>query len=112
MALVFLGALLATTPMRGQTDDKAALQKEKDRITQQLETTENLLGQARRNRADASSQVGLLDQQIQLRKKRRERRMLVHKRLLRLLQMYKSLRTQCQAILTWLFQLSRSSVAQ
>ena len=69
MALVFLGALLATTPMRGQTDDKAALQKERDRITQQLETTENLLGQARRNRADASSQVSLLDQQIQLRKK-------------------------------------------
>ena len=69
MAMVLLVAVLATAPMRGQTDDKAALQKERDRITQQLETTENLLGQARRNRADASSQVGLLDQQIQLRKK-------------------------------------------
>ena len=40
-----------------QTNDKAALQKERDRITQQLKTTENLLNQAKRNRNDAAQQV-------------------------------------------------------
>ena len=40
-----------------QSDDKAALQKERDRITQQLKTTENLLNQAKRSRNDASQQV-------------------------------------------------------
>ena len=52
-----------------QTGDKAALQRERDRLTQQLATTENLLQQARSNRDNASAQVALLDQQIQLRQK-------------------------------------------
>ena len=52
-----------------QTDDKAALQKERDRITQQLKTTENLLNQAKRSRNDASQQVRLLNKKIELREK-------------------------------------------
>lgn len=55
--------------MRGQTPSKEALQKERDRITTQIATTEALLGKARSNRDNASNQVALLDQQIQLRQK-------------------------------------------
>ena len=52
-----------------QSDDKAALQKERDRITQQLKTTENLLNQAKRNRNNASQKVRLLNKKIELREK-------------------------------------------
>ena len=50
-----------------QTGDKAALQKERDRITQQLKTTENLLSQAKRDRNNAAQQVSLLNKKIELR---------------------------------------------
>ena len=49
-----------------QSDDKAALQKERDRITQQLKTTENLLNQAKRSRNNASQKVRLLNKKIEL----------------------------------------------
>lgn len=49
--------------------DKAVLQKERDRITQQLKTTENLLNQAKQSRNDASQQVSLLNKKIELREK-------------------------------------------
>ena len=52
-----------------QSDDKAALQKERDRITQQLKTTENLLNQAKRSRNNASQKVRLLNKKIELREK-------------------------------------------
>ena len=52
-----------------QSDDKAALQKERDRITQQLKTTENLLNQAKRSRNNASQKVRLLNKKIELRVK-------------------------------------------
>ena len=52
-----------------QTNDKAALQKERDRITQQLKTTENLLNQAKTSRNDAAQQVSLLNKKIELREK-------------------------------------------
>ena len=52
-----------------QTNDKAALQKERDRITQQLKTTENLLNQAKSSRNDAAQQVSLLNKKIELREK-------------------------------------------
>lgn len=60
--------LLLVGALTGQ-NDKAALQKERDRITQQLATTESLLKQAKSNRSDAAAQVALLDKQIQLREK-------------------------------------------
>ena len=50
-----------------QTGDKAALQKERDRITQQLKTTETLLSQAKRDRNNAAQQVSLLNKKIELR---------------------------------------------
>ena len=53
----------------GQTNDKAALQKERDRITQQLKTTESLLTQAKQDRSNASQQVSLLNKKIELREK-------------------------------------------
>ena len=70
-SILLLGAWLFTGLTWGQTSsqDKAALQQERDRITAQLKTTENLLTKSRQNRADASSQVGLLDKQIKLREK-------------------------------------------
>ena len=70
-SILLLGAWLFTGLTWGQSSsqDKAALQQERDRITAQLKTTENLLTKARQNRADASSQVGLLDKQIELREK-------------------------------------------
>ena len=52
-----------------QSDDKAALQKERDRITQQLKTTENLLNQAKRSRNNASQKVRLLNKKSELRVK-------------------------------------------
>lgn len=52
-----------------QSDDKAALQKERDRITQQLKTTENLLNQAKRSRNNASQKVRLLNKKIELQEK-------------------------------------------
>ena len=53
----------------GQTSDKASLQKERDRITKQLATTQALLTQAQSNRSDAAAKVSLLNKQIQLREK-------------------------------------------
>ena len=41
----------------GQTSDKASLQKERDRITKQLATTQALLTQAQSNRSDAAAVV-------------------------------------------------------
>ena len=63
-------ALLSTGDVWGQTSDKEALQKERDRITQQLKTTENLLKQAKSNRDDAAQQVSLLNKKIELREQR------------------------------------------
>ena len=70
LAVVWALAWGASSPdCVAQTNDKAALQKERDRITQQLKTTENLLNQAKRNRNDAAQQVGLLNKKIELREK-------------------------------------------
>lgn len=55
--------------LHGQSNEKVALQRERDRITEQLKTTENLLGQAKRNRDDAAAQVSLLNKQIELRER-------------------------------------------
>ena len=53
----------------GQSSNKESLQKERDRISQQLKTTERLLNQAKSQRSDAAQQVSLLNNKIDLREK-------------------------------------------
>jgi septal ring factor EnvC (AmiA/AmiB activator) len=67
--LVPLVAMGWAVDVWGQSTDKAALQKERDRIELQLKTTENLLKQAKSNRDDAAQQVSLLNKKIELREK-------------------------------------------
>jgi septal ring factor EnvC (AmiA/AmiB activator) len=50
-----------------QTQDKATLTEERNRIEQQLATTSRLIKVAKKNRQAASSQVALIDRQIELR---------------------------------------------
>ena len=50
-----------------QTQDKATLTNERNRIEQQLATTSRLIKDAKKNRQAASSQVALIDRQIELR---------------------------------------------
>ena len=61
---------ISCSSARGQNTDKAALQRDRDRIDQQLKTTANLIEQAQKNRNNASQQVSLLDNQIQLRERK------------------------------------------
>ena len=68
-ALAVLVLLAGAQGVWAQTGDKAALQKERDRITQQLKTTENLLSQAKRDRNNAAQQVSLLNKKIELRER-------------------------------------------
>ena len=67
--LAVLVLLAGAQGVWAQTGDKAALQKERDRITQQLKTTENLLSQAKRDRNNAAQQVSLLNKKIELRER-------------------------------------------
>ena len=68
-AVTVLVLLAGAQGVWAQTGDKAALQKERDRITQQLKTTENLLSQAKRDRNNAAQQVSLLNKKIELRER-------------------------------------------
>ena len=68
-ALAVLALLAGVQGVWAQTGDKATLQKERDRITQQLKTTENLLSQAKRDRNNAAQQVSLLNKKIELRER-------------------------------------------
>ena len=49
--------------------DKASLTAERNKIEEQLRTTTRLIGDAKKNRQAASSQVALIDKQIELREK-------------------------------------------
>ena len=49
--------------------DKASLTTERNRIEEQLRTTSRLIGDAKKNRQAANSQVALIDKQIELREK-------------------------------------------
>jgi len=70
VVVVWMAWALSFSTAWGQKSDKAALQLERDRIDQQLKTTANLLEQAQKNRNNASQQVSLLDNQIQLRERK------------------------------------------
>ena len=54
----------------GTKHRQSRLQRDRDRIDQQLKTTANLIEQAQKNRNNASQQVSLLDNQIQLRERK------------------------------------------
>ena len=66
LAVVVLGAF---QPALSQTNKKASLTAEREKIEDQLLTTSRLIGEAKRNRNEASSQVALIDRQIELREK-------------------------------------------
>ena len=52
-----------------QTNDKAFLTAEREKIEAQLSTTSKLISEAKSNRDEASSKVALIDSQIELREK-------------------------------------------
>ena len=52
-----------------QTNNKASLTAEREKIEAQLSTTSKLIGEAKSNRNEASSRVALIDSQIELREK-------------------------------------------
>ena len=52
--------------LQAQTQDKAALTAEKEKIEAQLSTTSRLIGEAKENRNAVNSQVTLINRQIEL----------------------------------------------
>jgi septal ring factor EnvC (AmiA/AmiB activator) len=68
---VVLGVLfgLNFSLLLAQSQEKDALTAEKEKIEAQLETTSQLIGEAKKNRNAANSQVTLIDRQIELRER-------------------------------------------
>ena len=63
LAVLVLGAF---QPVLSQTNKKASLTAEREKIEDQLLTTSRLIGEAKTNRNEASSKVALIDKQIEL----------------------------------------------
>ena len=59
----------AFQPVLSQTNKKASLTAEREKIEDQLLTTSRLISEAKSNRNEASSKVALIDRQIELREK-------------------------------------------
>ena len=68
---VVLGVLFSLNfyTIQAQTQEKDALTAEKEKIEAQLATTSRLIGEAKKNRNAANSQVTLIDRQIELRER-------------------------------------------
>ena len=68
---VVLGVLFGLTfsSLLAQSQEKDDLTAEKEKIEAQLETTSQLIGEAKQNRHAANSQVTLIDIQIELRER-------------------------------------------
>lgn len=69
--LLFLAVVMsgAFQPVLSQTDNKASLTAEREKIEAQLSTTSRLIDEAKSNRNEAVSRVALIDRQIELREK-------------------------------------------